>query len=118
MSSVSSAVSVAFKTARNAGGVSIRYSRGDHFVDDLKVLPSIDRESGEAGRAFVVAVDLTIRVLAEELIIANEVVLPERGDRITLGNDHFEVAAIEGGKFFEYADPYRFILRVYAKQVK
>jgi len=56
---------------------------------------------------------------AAELVLAGSPSTPRRGDRVRLGDGAvYEVLAPAGEPEWRWADPYRTILRVHAKQVQ
>lgn len=102
--------------------VSITYNRGADSVDDLiALIQSADYELVDhIGHViYVQGHDYILR--AEDLVIDNVAILPQRGDVIeqTMGDYiyRFEVLDIAGRGCYGYEDTERKLFRIHAKQI-
>lgn len=70
-------------------------------------------ESGMASEAR--AVDFIVS--ADDLVFSTVVILPELGDKITVGTDIFEVMGLGAGGHYRSSDPFGKMLRIHTKHV-
>jgi hypothetical protein len=98
----------------------VRYERDDSQVDVLATIgKTVFETTGEYG-----VVERTesrdFLVLAADLILDGQVLLPERGDRLceTQGTTTFVYEVMAPGRepHWRYSDPYRTTLRIHTKQ--
>lgn len=101
--------------------VMVTYRRGSDMVE---LAATIGRTVFEvdSGRGLLEKVEARdFLVLAEELVLAGETVLPERGDQVreTRGDTVFVYEVMAPGRepHFRWSDPYRKTLRIHTKQV-
>lgn len=102
-------------------GTSVVYRRGN---DSATVTATIGHTTFEVDSGYGVLEEYQSRdflILAADLVLASQQVLPERGDRIreTVGEQTFvyEVLAPSGQQPWRYSDPYRTTLRIHTKHV-
>ena len=100
---------------------SVLYQRG---VSSVEVLATIGRTVFEVDNGYGVLERTESRdylILAADLVLEGEKMLPERGDRIreTQGAQTFVYEVMAPGKepHWRYSDPYRKTLRIHTKQV-
>lgn len=121
MNAISRAIAAAAKAQTRNGGVTILYRRGGEEVE-LTALPgSTNYESTNADSSLVQVQVRDYLIIAAELILAGEPVLPEREDRIVEefadGEHTFEVLDIPGQPAWRWSDEQHVRLRVHTKEI-
>ena len=106
---------------RHAASV-VTYRRGSRSAE---VLATVGKTAFELDDGYGVLVRHESRdflILAADLVLSAQAVLPERGDRIEgkQGEKLFVYEVMAPGKepCWRYSDPYRMTLRIHAKQVQ
>ncbi len=95
------------------------YQRGSLSVTVQAVLGNtLLRLSDDAGGVRMEWTDRDFLISSADLILAGEVTLPKRGDRIVDGEQTYEVAASGGEPAWRFSDAHRTILRIHAKEIR
>ena len=119
---VATAINQSFTTLLAAAGIRVTYARGDANVTVLAV-PGSTQYAESTGAGYIeTSQTRDYLILATDLKIGGEPVLPERGDTITEnvnGVDMvYPVASPGGDRLYGYADPYRQVLRIHTTQTR
>ena len=116
------ALSNSFEALRDAAGVSIRYVRGSESIAIFAVPGRTDYETETFGGVYDSHQSRDYLVLAGDMKISGNTILPERGDEIreTIDGEDtvFPVLDLVGGRHYSFSDQYRVVIRIHTKQAQ
>lgn len=116
------AVRLAYTVLQGSHGLTATYCRGAAKTVDLTVVPggrqtTIQNQEGD----IVQSRDRDILIEAQDLVINNFRILPERFDVILLKDESgivYETLRVDNAPSYTNSDPYGIVFRVHAKQVE
>lgn len=96
----------------------VTYSRGDDDIELLATAEPPTQELDAAGGAIIDALAIAFVVQAADLVIDDTTIKPQRGDVIVFGPRTFGVVEPGPGEPpWSYADPYRKLMRIHAREL-
>jgi len=100
----------------------VTYVRGELSIEVDATIGRTIFQSDDGAGAVIRFESRDFLILAADLVLAGQVILPEEGDQIRESAGErvyvYEVSAPEGEMAWRYNDPYRQTLRIHSKQVE